>query len=56
MTRSPQKSLGDALIHFALMREHAQGNLDDQLVTGSNPVSLSVAGRTPSRTREPAPV
>ena len=53
MTRSPQKSLGDALIHFALMREHAQGNLEARSRAGCDLGSLLDRVYRPRATEHP---
>jgi hypothetical protein len=41
VTRQPEESLGDARTHFALMRQHARGNLDDRLVIDAVCMRLS---------------
>ena len=43
MTRQPEESLRDARTHFALMRQHSRGNLDDQLVIDAVCMRLSAA-------------
>ena len=41
MTRTPEESLREARSHFALMRRHAQSDLDDQLVIDAICMRLS---------------
>ena len=41
MTRTSEQSLREARSHFALMRRHAQGDLDDQLVIDAICMRLS---------------
>ena len=41
MTRTPEEALREAQTHFALMVQHAQGNLDHQLVIDAICMRLS---------------
>ena len=41
MTRTPEEVLREAQTHFALMVQHARGNLDDQLVIDAICMRLS---------------
>ncbi|MGB7982613.1 MAG: HepT-like ribonuclease domain-containing protein [Candidatus Nanopelagicales bacterium] len=41
MTRTPEESLREAQAHFALMHQHAQGDLTDQLVIDAICMRLS---------------
>ena len=41
MTRTPEEVLREVQTHFALMVQHAQGNLDDQLVIDAICMRLS---------------
>jgi len=41
VTRTPEEALREAQTHFALMVQHAQGNLDDQLVIDAICMRLS---------------
>ena len=41
MTRTPEESLREARTHFSLMRQHAQGDLADQLVIDAVCMRLS---------------
>jgi uncharacterized protein with HEPN domain len=41
VTRTPEDSLREAQTHFALMRRHAQGDLEDQLVIDAICMRLS---------------
>ena len=43
MTRTPQEVLREARTHFVLMRQHAQGDLADQLVIDAVCMRLSAA-------------
>ena len=49
MTRTNDESLREARAHFALMRQHAQGDLDDQLVIDAVCMRLSAGVEALSR-------
>ena len=49
MTRKPEESLREAQAHFALMRRHALGDLDDQMVIDAVCMRLSAGVEALSR-------
>ncbi len=55
MTRTPEDALRDARTHFALMPQHAQGDLADQLVIDAICMRLSAGVEALARPGHPDP-